>query len=222
MNLARMHVSLACLALMLLTPTLAAAQPIEETLISKLAAVSADTDRRTAAFMSEIAPRHAALRLEELSTPENLVSREGRAAIRAGYLSFSRIIDDMDSFDRAEEIRVGNALSDAASGFPPKLALEAQVGFKRGYARTSARHAALRAAQRQSIRATLELVDAIESSVGGVSIANGRLTFMDRETQVRVSHLFSELRRLEVEEQRAEREILDGRRGAGLHGDPAK
>lgn len=69
--------------------------------------------------MSEIAPRHGSLRLNELSTPENLASREGRAAIRAGYSSFSRLIDDMDSFDRAEEVRVGSTLSEATSGFPP-------------------------------------------------------------------------------------------------------
>ena len=117
---------------------------------------------------------------------------------------------------------MSDALSEATSGFPRDLALEAQAGFKRGYARTSARHAALRGAQRQSVRATLELVEVIERSVGGVSIANGRLAFVDRETQVRVSRLFSELGRLEMEEQRAEREILKSRRGNALHGDLAK
>ena len=207
-----MSVALTYLAATLLTATPAAAQSVEERLISKLAAVSVETNQRTAAFMSEVEPRQASLRLHNLSTPENLVSREGRAAIRAGYLSFSKIIDDMDSFDRAEEVRVGKALSDATSGFPPNMALEAQAGFKRGFARSSARHAALRATQRQSIRATLELVEVIERSVGGVSIANGRLAFVDRETQVQVSRLFSELVRLEMEEQRLEREILEGRR----------
>lgn len=196
---------------MLLTATPAAAQSVEERLIAKLAAVSVEIDHRSEAFMSEIAPRQASLRLNDLSTPENLASREGRAAIRAGYSSFSKIIDDMDSFDRAEEVRVGKALSDAASGFPPNLALEVQAGFKRGYARTAARHAALRAAQRRSIRATLELVDVMERAAGGVSIASGRLAFVDRETQARVSRLFSELVRLEMEEQRLEREILESR-----------
>ena len=209
MSLVRMHV--ACLAIMVLTATPAAAQSVEELLIAKLAAISLEADQRTAAFMREIAPRQASLRLTDLSTPENLVSREGRAAIRAGYLSFSKIIDDMDSFDRAEEIRVGKALSDATSGFPPKVALDAQAGFKRGFARTAARYAALRAVQRQSIRATLELVDIIERSVGGVSIAGGRLAFVDRETQLRVSHLFSELGRLEMEEETLEREIAERR-----------
>lgn len=190
MSLVRMRVALAYLAVMLLTATSAAAQSVEERLISNLAAISVEIDQRTAAFMSEIAPRQASLRLNDLSTPENLVSREGRAAIRAGYLSFSKIIDDMDSFDRAEEVRVGKALSDATSGFPPKLAFEAQAGFKRGYARTSA---ACRASsrKRQSIRATLELVEVMERSVGEVSIASGRLAFVDRETQARVSRLFS-------------------------------
>ena len=211
MSLVRMHVALASLAFILLMATSAAAQSHEERLISRLAAISVEIDQRTAAFMSGIAPRQASLRLTDLSTPENLVSREGRVAIRAGYLSFSKIIDDMDSFDRAEEVRVGKALSDATSGFPPNLALEAQAGFKRGYARTAARHAALRAVQRESIRATLELVEVIERSLGGVSMAGGRLSFVDRETQMRVSGLFSELIRLEMEEQRLEREIIESR-----------
>lgn len=222
MSLVRTSVALACVAVVLLTASPAAAQSVEEKLISRLTAVSNETDRRTASFMREIAPRLASLKLDRLSTPENLVSRDGRAAIRAGYLSFSRIIDDMDAFDRAEEARVVHALCKAASEFPPDVASEVQAGFKRGYARTSARHAALRTAQRQSIRATLELVDVIEGSVGGVSILNGRLAFGDRETQLRVSGLFSELGRLEVEEQRAEREILESRRGNALHGDLAK
>lgn len=165
--------------------------------------------------MRDLAPRQASLKLGELSTANNFAVPEGRAAIRAGYLEFARIIDDMDSFDREEEMRVHNALSEAVSGFPPNLASEAQTGFKRGYARTSAKHAALRAAQRHSIRATLELVEVIERSVGGVSIANGRLVFMDRETQLRVSHLFSELGRLELEEQKLERAIEESRREPG-------
>lgn len=218
MSLVRPHLALAYLAVMLLTATPAPAQSVEERLVSKLRAISAETDQRTAAFMRELAPRQASLNLAHLSTPENLVSREGRAAIRAGYSAFSRIIDDMDSFDRAEEVRVAHALTEAVSGFPPDLASEVQAGFKRGYARTSARHAALRDAQRQSIRVTLKLVDVIESSVGGVSIANGRLAFGDAETQVRVSRLFSELARLEMEEQRAEREILESRRSTDSHG----
>lgn len=211
-SLVRMRVELACVAVMLLTVAPAAAQ-VEERLLSKLAAVSVESDQRTAAFMSEIAPRHASLRLNELSTPENLASREGRAAIRSGYSTFSRLIDDMDSFDRAEQVRVDIALSEATSGFPPDLALEVQTGFRRGYARTSAKHAALRAAQRQSIRATLELVEVIERSAGGVSIAEGRLVFADRQTQAQVSRLFSEVGRLEVEEQRLEREIPQSRSG---------
>ena len=213
MSFVRNHVAMAYLAAMLLTATSTSAQSVEERLISKLAAISGETNQRTAAFMSEVEPRQAALRLNDLSTPENLVSREGRAAIRAGYLSFSKIIDDMDSFDRAEEARVGKALSDATSGSPRSMALEAQAGFKRGFARTAARHAALRATQRQSIRATFELVEVIERSVDGVFIANGRLAFVDQETEAQVSRLFSELVRLEMEEQRLEREILESRSG---------
>ena len=206
-----MSLASAALTALLLASTTAAAQSDEDLLLSKLAEVSREANRRTEAFMSEIAPRQASLGLNDLSTPENLVSREGRAAIRAGYSGFSKIIDDMDSFDRAEEVRVSTEVSDATLGFAPNLALEAQAGFNRGYARTSARHAALRAAQRQSIRTTLELVEVIERSVGGVSMAGGRLAFVDRETQVRVSRMLSELVRLEVEEQRLEREILESR-----------
>ena len=211
MSLVRTGIALAYFAVVLLTASPASAQWVEEQLTSRLAAVSNETDRRTASFMRAIAPRLASLQLDHLSTPEKLVSREGRAAIRAGYLSFSTIIDDIDSFDRAEEIRVLNALSATTSGLPADVAKEAQAGFKRGYARTSARHAALRATQRQSIRATLELADVIERSNGIVSIANGRLVFGDPETQVRVSRLFSELGRLEMEEQRLERAILESR-----------
>lgn len=211
MSFVQAQIALAHLAVMLLTANPTAAQSVEERLISKLAAISAETDQRTAAFMSEIAPRQAALRLGELSTPHNLASREGRSAIRTGYLLFAKIIDDMDAFDRAEEVRVSHALSGATTGFPPEIAMEAQSGFKRGYARMSARHAVLRAAQRESIRVTLELVDLIDRAPG-VSIVSGQLNFLDRETETRVSRLLSELGRLEMEEQRAEQEIMKSRR----------
>ena len=212
MPLVRKHAALVCL-IAALAANSSAGQSVEERLSSTLAAISADADARTAAFMKAVAPRHTALKLHELSTPETLTSREGRVAIRAGYQSFSKIIDDMDSFDRGEEIRVSAALSAALSEFPAAMAAEAEAGFKRGYARTSQKHAALRAAQRRSIRATLELVDAIESAGAGVALANGRLIFRDRETQVRVSRLLSELGRLEMEEQKLEHEI-DVSRGA--------
>ena len=214
MPLVRIHAALVCL-IAALAANPSAGQSVEERLSSTLAAISADADARTAAFMKEVAPRHAALKLHELSTPETLTSREGRVAIRAGYQSFSKIIDDMDSFDRGEEIRVGAALSAALSGFPAAMAAEAEAGFKRGYARTSEKHTALRAAQRRSIRATLELVDAIESAGAGVALANGRLVFRDRDTQRHISRLLSELGRLEMEEQKREREI-DRSRGAPL------
>ena len=211
MNHVRKVVALAFLTVTLVTALTSAGQTVEERLFSTLAAISADADQRTAAFMREVAPRHAALKLHELSTPENLARREGRASIRTAYLSFSKIIDDMDSFDRAEEARVGDALSAAVSEFPAAVAVEAEAGFKRGYALTSQRHAALRAAQRRSIRATLELVDVIESAGAGVTLANGRLVFRDRETRIQVSRLLSELGRLEMEEQRLEREIVESR-----------
>lgn len=50
MSLVRIRVALACLTVMLLTSTPAAAQSVEERLISKLAAVSVESDQRTAAF----------------------------------------------------------------------------------------------------------------------------------------------------------------------------
>lgn len=214
--LVQKHVALILLTATLMTALPSAGQTVEERRLSTLAAISADADQRTAAFMREIAPRHAALKLHELSTLENLVRREGREAIRSGYQSFSRIIDDMDAFDRAEEVRVVAALSAAFSKFPADVAMEAEAGFKRGYALTSQRHTALRAAQRRSIRATLELVDVIETAGAGVSLAKGRLVFRDRETQIHVSRLLSDLSRFEMEEQRLEREIVESR-GASVY-----
>lgn len=206
-------VGVACLSAMLATAPLASAQTAEEQLISKLAVISADADRRTATFMSQIAPLLSSLKLHNLSTTENLLTRDGRVAIRAGYSSFSKIIDDMDAFDRAEEARVADALSEATSALPRELASEVQAGYKRGAARTSAKHSALRAAQRQSIQTTLELVEVVERSKGGISKRDGRMVFADPDTQRRVSRLFSELGRLEAEERRLEQEIAPGRGG---------
>jgi hypothetical protein len=191
-----------------------AAESVRERLISKLAMISSEANARTAAFMAEIAPRQAAL-LEGVATPDNLMTREGRDAIRGGYLSFSKLIDDMESFDRAEEVRVDHALAAALSEFPRDVALEARSGFKRGWARVTARHATLRAVQRQLIRANLELVDVIENSPGGVSLAAGRLVFPDRQTHLSVSRMFAEIGRLEMEEQRLEREVAERRSFTG-------
>lgn len=191
---------------------MAVAQADEERLVGRLAEVSAEVDRRTAVFMREIQPRQAALRLNELTTPQNLASREGRDAIRSGYRSFAAILDEIDSFERAEEIRVVKALAAATSDLPLDMAVEAQRGFRRGYARSAARHATLRAVQRQSIKASFELLDVIDGAPGGVLVAEGMLRFPDRDVAVRVSRLLSELARLEMEEQRAEREIMDRRR----------
>ena len=184
----------------------------EEQLLSKLATVTLEADQRTQAFMRGISPRQAALKLDELSTPEKLASSEGRNAIRAGYLLFGKILDDIESFERTEEMRVSEALSAATSGFSQGLAIKAVEAFKRGYARTSASHAALRAVQRESISVTVELVDVIDRAPGGVLLSSGRLGFADRETGMHVSRLLSQLSRLEMEEQSAEQAILESRR----------
>lgn len=201
------------MAAILLPASVAVAQTDEERLVGRLAEVSAEVDRRTAAFMREILPRQAALRLNELTTPENLASRNGRNAIRSGYQSFAGILDEIESFERAEEVRVMKALAAATSGLPFDMAADAQQGFRRGYARSASRHATLRAAQRQSIKASFELLDVIDSATGGVLVTEGMLRFPDRDVAMRVSRLLSELARLEMEEQRAEREIMDRRRG---------
>ena len=201
------------MAAVLLPAATAAAPTDEERLVSRLAGVSAEVDRRSAAFMREILPRQAALRLNELTTPENLVSHEGRIAIRSGYRSFATLLDEIESFARAEEAWVVRALADATSGLPVDMASEAQRAFQRGRARSAARHAALRAAQRESIKTSFELLDVIDGAPGGAILANRMLRLPDRETGVRVSRLLSELIRLEMEEQKAEREILE-RRGA--------
>ena len=198
---------------MLLAATVAAGHSVEEELVAKLAQVTAESDRRAATFMKEVARRQAALRLSELTTPENLASRTGRDAIRSGNRAFEALIDDIESFTRGEEAWVEQALTNATQGFPPGLAAQARRGYLRGYAKSSERHAALRAAQRASTKAALELLDVIDRAPGGVHFANGRLSFPDRETGRRVSHLLSELTRLELEEQRAEREI-ENRRAA--------
>jgi len=192
---------------MLLPVAMAAGQTTEERLVRELAEVAAESDRRAAAFMRGILPRQAALKLNELTTPENLASRNGRDAIRSAYRSFGAIIDDIESFSRGEERWVEKALVAATLGVSPDMAAEAQRGFARGYARTSARHATLRAAQRESIKKTFELLDVIDRAPGGLHISNGRLSFADMETGMRVSHLIAELGRLELEEQKAEQEI---------------
>ena len=198
---------------MLLASTIAAGHSLEEELVAKLAQVAAESDRRAATFMKEVARRQAALRLSELTAPENLASRTGRDAIRSGNRALEALIDDIESFTRGEEAWVEQALTNATQGFPPGLAAEARRGYLRGYAQSSARHAALRAAQRETMKATFELLDIIDRAPGGVHFANGRLSFPDKETGLRVSRLFSELTRLEREEQRSEREI-ESRRAA--------
>ena len=82
--------------------------------------------------MSEIAPRQASLRLSDLSTPQT-VNREAEPPLGLATYRSPQSIDDMNSFDSAEEVRVGNALSAATSGFPIEMAIEVQAGFKRGY-----------------------------------------------------------------------------------------
>lgn len=197
------------MAAILLPAATAAASTDEERLVGSLAGVSAEANRRSAVFMREMLPRQGALRLNELTTPENLASREGRSAIRSGYRSFATLLDDIESFARAEEVWIVRALVDATSGLPVDMASEAQRAFQRGRARSAARHAALRAAQRESIKTTFELLDVIDRAPGGAILANGMLRLPDRETGVRVSRLLSELIRLEMEEQKAEREVLE-------------
>jgi hypothetical protein len=179
---------------------------------ARLAKVNAEAIQRSDAVVREMAQRVTALGLDSLLVPANLATPSGRAGIRRGFGALSRILDEIEAFAIAEEIKLQNSVQQAVSQLESHQAQDLRLGFERGHARMRARYSALYRLQRASIKTTLELVDVVERSPGGVKLTAGRLVFSDPTALASVNDLMSRLSRLEEAEARAEREIVEARR----------
>lgn len=182
------------------------------TAAERLAEVTAEADKRNDVFMSELTQRVTDLKLESLLAPANLATDPGRAGIRRGFTALSRILDEIETFGIAEEVKLKKSVDETVIQLEPHKAQDLQLGFERGHARMRARYSALYRLQRASIDTTFELVDLVERAPGGVKLVGGKMRFADPGTLASAEDLLNRLAELEEAEARAQRDIDEARR----------
>jgi hypothetical protein len=198
-------------AVLFAIPAVASAEVDDAQVSARLADMNAEMNARSAEFSRSAERRLAALDLDSLMTPENLATAQGRTRIRNAYAQFSAILDEIDAFTRSEDARRENALAAVVRGLPAQQSQEVAAAFKKGSARSGVLYDDLYRLQRESIRASLELVDLLELGARQVQLADGRLAFADEQMRAKVKTLIDRLASLEQAQSRAEQRIVESR-----------